>query len=49
MSFFSVSHSLMAFLEVNGITKQFGATLALDAVRLSAEAGEVHAIVGENG
>ncbi|MBN9502937.1 MAG: sugar ABC transporter [Armatimonadetes bacterium 55-13] len=39
----------MSFLELNNITKRFGATLALDGVSLAVEKGEVHALVGENG
>jgi ABC-type sugar transport system ATPase subunit len=34
---------------VAGVTKQFGATAALDGVDFDVAAGEVHAIVGENG
>jgi ABC-type sugar transport system ATPase subunit len=34
---------------MTGISKRFGGTQALRAVDLSAESGEVHAIVGENG
>ena len=36
-------------LELSGIRKRFGATLALDGVDLSVAPGEVHALVGENG
>src|ERR1700691_5564945 len=32
-----------------GLTKQFGATHALDGVDFDVLAGEVHALVGENG
>ena len=39
----------MAFLSMHGITKSFGATVALDHVELKIEKGEVHALVGENG
>ncbi len=39
----------MAFLELRGIGKRFGATVALEGVDLSVETGEVHALVGENG
>ena len=34
---------------VAGVTKQFGATAALDGVDFDVAAGEIHAIVGENG
>ena len=37
------------FLQMSGISKRFGGTQALRAVDLTAESGEVHAIVGENG
>lgn len=36
-------------LEAKGISKRYGATIALDGVDLSAQTGEVHAILGENG
>ena len=36
-------------LDVAGIAKRYGATLALDGVDLTVHAGEVHAIIGENG
>jgi ribose transport system ATP-binding protein len=39
----------MSRLVVAGVKKRFGATLALDGVELHAEAGEVHAVLGENG
>src|SRR4051812_29895194 len=39
----------MAVFELKGISKQFGATTALDSVNLSVGAGEVHALIGENG
>ena len=38
-----------AFLHLQGITKSFDGTLALKGVDFMAEAGEIHAIVGENG
>ena len=34
---------------MEGITKRFGATVALDGVDFSVQRGEVHALVGENG
>lgn len=33
----------------SGIVKRFGGTLALDQISLEAEAGQIHALVGENG
>ena len=36
-------------LRMEGITKRFGATVALEGVDFSVERGEVHALVGENG
>ncbi|MBC7783897.1 MAG: sugar ABC transporter ATP-binding protein [Burkholderiales bacterium] len=36
-------------LEMHGIQKRFGATIALAGVDLVVRAGEVHALVGENG
>jgi ribose transport system ATP-binding protein len=38
-----------AFLRMEGISKRYGGTLALKDVSLSADLGEVHALVGENG
>ena len=38
-----------ATLEMRGICKQFGATIALDKVDFTVNPGEVHALVGENG
>lgn len=34
---------------VDGVTKKFPGVLALDAVRLDIQPGEIHALVGENG
>ncbi len=36
-------------LELNGVSKRFGKTQALDRVGLRVEAGRIHALVGENG
>lgn len=39
----------MAHVEIDGISKRFGATAALSDVSLSVEAGKVHGLLGENG
>ena len=36
-------------IEVSGLSKRFGGIVALEGARLSARAGEVHALLGENG
>lgn len=36
-------------LELRGIAKRFGSTIAVDGVDLDVRAGEIHALVGENG
>ncbi len=36
-------------LELRGITKRFGALVANDSISLTANRGEIHAILGENG
>lgn len=36
-------------LAMRGVSKRYGATVALDAVDLSVGTGEVHAVLGENG
>jgi rhamnose transport system ATP-binding protein len=38
-----------AQVELRGIEKRFGATIAVDGVDLDIQAGSVHALVGENG
>jgi ribose transport system ATP-binding protein len=44
-----VSESTAPLLEVEGISKHFGATLALSDVSFDVRPGEVHALMGENG
>jgi ribose transport system ATP-binding protein len=39
----------MELLEVTGVSKRFGGIVALCDATLSAKAGEVHALLGENG
>ncbi len=39
----------MNAVEIRGATKRFGSVMALDAVDLVVEQGEIHALVGENG
>jgi ABC-type sugar transport system ATPase subunit len=36
-------------LRVDGISRRYGATIALDGVHLTVRPGEVHALIGENG
>ena len=36
-------------LQLTGVEKRFGATVALDSASLEVQAGEVHALLGENG
>ncbi|MCA9735099.1 MAG: sugar ABC transporter ATP-binding protein [Deferribacteres bacterium] len=45
----AVEKSQVPRLEMRGICKSFGATVALDEVSFSVLPGEVHALVGENG
>jgi ribose transport system ATP-binding protein len=44
-----VTESAAPLLEVEGISKHFGATLALSDVSFDVRPGEVHALMGENG
>ena len=44
-----MSESSSPFLEMQHISKQFGATQALNDVSLALYPGEVHALLGENG
>ncbi len=39
----------MCLLEADGVSKRFGGILALKNMHFAASAGEVHAILGENG
>ena len=39
----------MKILEAKNITKMFPGVVALDAVDVAFEPGEIHAIIGENG
>jgi ABC-type sugar transport system ATPase subunit len=39
----------MSYLRFNTVTKRFGGIVALDAVSLSIDEGECHALMGENG
>lgn len=39
----------MSFVEIEGVSKRFGATVALDDVSLALDAGTVHGVLGENG
>ena len=42
-------HNKFQSLELQNIRKEFPGVLALDGVSLKAEAGKVHALMGENG
>jgi len=45
----AAASSAAARLEMRGVCKRFGATVALDDVSLTVAPGDVHALVGENG
>src|SRR5262245_14248436 len=36
-------------ISIEGVVKRFGATIALDSASFHVQAGEVHALLGENG
>jgi ribose transport system ATP-binding protein len=40
---------MLPFLEVKGLSKRFGATVALDDVSTTFMAGQIHCVLGENG
>lgn len=44
-----LSYVMTLLLQMSGVTKRFGATLALDHATLTVARGEVHALLGENG
>ena len=39
----------MALLELDGVTRKYGALVALDQVAMRVEEGEVRAVIGPNG
>ena len=43
------AHETAIRLQMQGVSKRFGATIALEDVGIKVAAGEVHALVGENG
>jgi ABC-2 type transport system ATP-binding protein len=40
---------MTTLVEINGLSRRYGTTIALDDVRFQAEAGRVHGLVGANG
>ncbi|MDA3628209.1 sugar ABC transporter ATP-binding protein [Saccharopolyspora sp. WRP15-2] len=44
-----MTRSTQPLLQIEGVTKRYGPTLALDCVDFDLRAGEVHALMGENG
>ena len=44
-----MNSQLVSRLEMRGVCKRFGGTVALDNVDLTVRVGEVHALIGENG
>ena len=44
-----VADSHQPRLQMTGVHKRFGPTVALDGVDLLVRPGEVHALIGENG
>lgn len=45
----SAPNGQAAALELRGVTKRFGPTIALEGVDLTLDVGQVHALLGENG
>ena len=39
----------MSMLEISGLSKRYGETVALHDVTLRMESGSIHAVLGENG
>ncbi len=42
-------HAIPGAIEVRGLTKRYGATLANDSIDLAVAPGEIHGLLGENG